>query len=39
MYFPYSKDEIKLYYEDGEEGVLKQNPAYKEDEDIKKAGQ
>ncbi|MBR4842733.1 MAG: RagB/SusD family nutrient uptake outer membrane protein [Bacteroidaceae bacterium] len=39
MYFPYNKDEIKLYYEDGEEGVLKQNPAYKEDEDIKKAGQ
>jgi len=39
MYFPYSKDEIKLYYEDGVEGVLKQNPAYKEDEDIKKAGQ
>ena len=39
MYFPYSKDEIKLYYEDGEEGLLKQNPAYKEDEDIKKAGQ
>ena len=39
MYFPYSKDEIKLYYEDGVEGLLKQNPAYKEDEDIKKAGQ
>jgi len=38
MYFPYSKSEIKLYYEDGKEGLLKQNPAYKESEEIKKAG-
>ena len=33
------EDELKYaYYEDGKEGLLKQNPAYKESEEIKKAG-